>query len=95
MNVTNPQVSIFFLALLPQFADPARGSVVLQLLVFGAVFMLATILVFRSVALFAGHVGVCFSASSKAQRVMNAMAGTVLAGLAIKLAFTKRIGDGA
>jgi threonine/homoserine/homoserine lactone efflux protein len=39
MNVTNPKVSIFFLAFLPQFADPARGSLVFQLLVFGAVFM--------------------------------------------------------
>jgi threonine/homoserine/homoserine lactone efflux protein len=90
MNVTNPKVSIFFLAFLPQFADPARGPLVLQLLVFGAVFMLATILVFGSVALSAGFVGEWFSQSPRAQRVMNYMAGTVLAGLAIKLALTEK-----
>ena len=90
MNVTNPKVSIFFLAFLPQFADPARGSLVLQLLVFGGVFMLATILVFGSIAMSAGFVGEWFSQSPKAQRVMNTMAGTVLAGLAIKLAFTQQ-----
>jgi threonine/homoserine/homoserine lactone efflux protein len=31
MNITNPKVSIFFLAILPQFADPTRGALVLQL----------------------------------------------------------------
>jgi threonine/homoserine/homoserine lactone efflux protein len=90
MNVTNPKVSIFFLAFLPQFADPARGSLVLQLLVFGGVFMVATILVFGAVALSAGLVGEWFSESPKAQRAMNYMAGTVLAGLAIKLALTEK-----
>ena len=94
MNVTNPKVSIFFLAFLPQFADPARGSLVLQLLVFGGVFILATIPVFGSIALSAGFAGERFSQSPKAQRVMNAMAGTVLAGLAIELAFTSQFGDG-
>ena len=89
MNVTNPKVSIFFLAFLPQFADPARGSLVLQLLVFGGVFMVATIFVFGSIALSAGLIGEWFSQSPKAQRLINAMAGTVLAGLAIKLVFTK------
>ena len=39
MNVTNPKVAIFFLAFLPQFADPARGSLTLQLLYLGAVFI--------------------------------------------------------
>jgi threonine/homoserine/homoserine lactone efflux protein len=28
MNITNPKVSIFFLAILPQFADPTRGALV-------------------------------------------------------------------
>ena len=32
MNLSNPKVSIFFLAFLPQFADPARGPLAPQLL---------------------------------------------------------------
>ena len=35
MNITNPKVAIFFLAFLPQFADPSRGSLTLQLLLVG------------------------------------------------------------
>lgn len=89
MNVTNPKVSIFFLAFLPQFADPARGSLTLQMLLLGGVFIVSTILVFGSIALLAGSIGQWLSRSTKTQVVMNRTAGVVLIALALKLATMK------
>ncbi|MET4730748.1 threonine/homoserine/homoserine lactone efflux protein [Lysobacter enzymogenes] len=90
MNVTNPKVSIFFLAFLPQFVDKQAGSVTLQMLALGATFILATALVFGALALSAGAVGQRFARSARAQRWMNRAAATVFAGLAAKLATAQR-----
>jgi threonine/homoserine/homoserine lactone efflux protein len=90
MNITNPKVSIFFLAFLPQFANPKLGSMTVQMLTLGAVFMLATLLVFGAIALLAGSLGPWLQRSGKSQRIMNRMAGTVFAALAVKLVLTAR-----
>jgi len=90
MNVTNPKVSIFFLAFLPQFADPERGSISLQMAALGGIFIMATILVFGAVALIGGALGDWLNCSIRAQRIMNRVAGTVFVGLALKLVTAER-----
>lgn len=90
MNVTNPKVSIFFLAFLPQFADPARGSLTVQMMLLGLVFIVATLLVFGAVALLAGTLGGWLARTPRAQIIMNRIAGTVFAALALKLASAER-----
>lgn len=90
MNVTNPKVSIFFLAFLPQFADPARGPLWLQIVLLGGVFIVATILVFGGVACLAGSLGTWLWRTPRAQLIMNRLAGTVFLGLALKLATARR-----
>ena len=90
MNVTNPKVTIFFLAFLPQFANPARGSLPLQMLLLGAVFILSTILVFGAIALTAGTLGEWMKQSEKAQKIMNRLAGVIFIGLAARLLLAQR-----
>jgi threonine/homoserine/homoserine lactone efflux protein len=90
MNVTNPKVSIFFLAFLPQFVAPERGSVALQVVWLGFVFMVATLVVFGALAVFAGSAGERLRRSPRAQKTLNWLAGAVFIGLAARLATAER-----
>ena len=90
MNLTNPKIVIFFLAFLPQFANPALGSVALQIMVLGVVFMVATLIVFGAIAVFSGAFGTLLLRSERAQRWINRAAGLVFLGLAVKLVTVQR-----
>lgn len=90
MNLTNPKVLIFFLAFLPQFADPALGPVAPQIFVFGGVFIVAAFLVFGGIAVFSGVFGQWLLRSPRAQRWLNKVTAVVFVGLAVKLATAQR-----
>lgn len=90
MNITNPKVSIFFLAFLPQFADPARGSLTLQMLLLGGLFILATIVIFGGIALVSGMLGNWLSRSPAVQRLMNRLTGAIFVALALRLVLSPR-----
>ena len=90
MNVTNPKVSLFFLAFLPQFCDPARGSVAVQVLILGALFMLATIVVFWTVAALGGRLAVWFNQSQRGQIIMQRVAGSIFVAMAAALLLSSR-----
>ena len=90
MNVTNPKVTLFFLALLPQFADPGRGSVSLQILLLGLLVQLSTVIVFGGVAFLGGALATRVNNSPRAQVWINRLAGCVFAGLAVWLLCAQR-----
>ena len=90
MNITNPKVAIFFLAFLPQFADPTYGSLSGQMMVLGALFIVVTFLVFGGVAWFAGFLGDFLRRSERAQIIMNRVAGVIFVGLAARLLTANR-----
>ncbi|WP_411267098.1 LysE family translocator [Chlorobaculum sp. MV4-Y] len=90
MNLTNPKVSLFFLAFLPQFADPRHGSMTTQFIELGALFILVTLIVFAGLSMVAGGLGERFRRSPAALRLVNRAAAMIFTGLAIKLAITER-----
>jgi RhtB (resistance to homoserine/threonine) family protein len=87
MNITNPKVTLFFLAFLPQFVDPRRGSVSLQMISLGSIFIVSTIIVFSLLALAAGSLGKRIARNPSAMKKIDRVAGVVFCGLALRLLF--------
>lgn len=85
MNITNPKVSIFFLAFLPQFTEPNHGHLLVQFLVLGLIFIVIAFLVFAFIAFTAGRIGALLNQSPMTQIYLNRVAGIVFVCLAIKL----------
>lgn len=90
MNITNPKVAIFFLAFLPQFADPDAGPLAPQLILLGGVFILAALLVFGAIAWGAGFLGGWLARSPRAQILLNRLAAVVFIALALRLVLAQR-----
>jgi threonine/homoserine/homoserine lactone efflux protein len=90
MNVTNPKVSIFFLAFLPQFTHVEFGHLPLQIGILGGLFILATMIVFGALSLFAGVLGHWLRRSDNVNKWLNRTAAAVFASLALKLAMSGR-----
>ena len=86
----NPKVALFILALVPQFVDPARGSVLLQFLIFGAILNIGGTAINGLVGVFAGGIGRFLARNASVARVLRYFTSFVFFSLAAKLAFERR-----
>jgi threonine/homoserine/homoserine lactone efflux protein len=86
-NLLNPKIAMLYLALLPQFIDPTVGSVLTQSLALGSIQIIISVSVQAMVALAAGSIASFLGARPSWLLVQRWLMGTVLAGLAVKLAF--------
>ncbi len=89
-NLLNPKIAMLYLALLPQFIDPAAGSVLMQSLALGAIQICISISVNAMIALSAGSISLFLSTRPSWIRAQRYLMGTVLAGLAVRMAFEAR-----
>jgi len=90
LNILNPKLSIFFLAFLPQFVDPAQGSPLLQLAQLSAVFMLMTFVVFVVYGLLAHAFRRTVIEAPRVQSWLRRGFAGVFAGLGVQLALSER-----
>ena len=90
VNLFNPKTAIFFLSFLPQFVDPARGAVYLQVLILGLTFMGLGILTDGMFALLAGAAGDFLRRSKPFQRLLRWFSGASFIGLGVSAAMASR-----
>ena len=85
-NLLNPKIAVLYLSLLPQFIDPQHGSVLAQSLALGGIQIAISVTVNATAVITAGSIA-AFLAGRPAWLVLQRwMMGTVLAGLAIRIA---------
>lgn len=90
MNLLNPKVSLFFLALLPQFVNHSTGHATQQMLVYGAVFLVQALIIFTLISLFAGKVGEFLRKSPALSKRLNLVQGSIFTLIGLKIAFSEK-----
>jgi threonine/homoserine/homoserine lactone efflux protein len=88
INMLNPKVILFVLALLPQFVDPARGSTAPQMLALGAVFIVIALLSDTTFAMASGSVGTWLKGHPGSARHRERVSGLVYLVLGLVVALT-------
>ncbi|MFI1577966.1 LysE family translocator [Embleya sp. NPDC020630] len=85
-NLLNPKAAIMYLSLIPQFVDPNAGHVLLQGFVLGTIQILISLTVNGVLVLAAGSIAIFLTKRPSWLRIQRYVMGTVLGGLAVKLA---------
>lgn len=90
VNLLNPKVILFFLSFLPQFVNPARGSVSLQLFLLGILLIVVTLPIDIGVGLAGGQLGIWIRARRGIQQATKWVTGSIYIMLGVT---TAMIGD--
>ena len=91
VEVLNPKTAIFYVAFLPQFADPSAAFPIwVQLIILGTVVNIMFSSADAICVILADKVTTLFKASSSANRIAHKIGGSVLVALGVNLALDRR-----
>jgi threonine/homoserine/homoserine lactone efflux protein len=89
-NMLNPKVALFFLAFLPQFVDPSRGSAAMQIVILGLIFDTSGTVVNTIVALATSGAADRVRVNSRLGEILHKFTGVVFIGLGVRIAYASR-----
>jgi threonine/homoserine/homoserine lactone efflux protein len=89
INILNPKLSLFFLALLPPFLSGTPATATAEMLALGAVFMGLTLVVFALYGSFAAAARDTLLSSERAMRWLNRSFAAIFAALGARLALER------
>lgn len=89
-NLLNPKIAVMYLSLLPQFIDPAQGSVLTQSLALGATQIVISVAVNSVIAIAAGSIAAFLIARPGWMVAQRWLMGSVLAAMALRMATEAR-----
>ena len=89
-EVLNPKTALFFLAFLPQFVRPENGSVMLQLMTLGVIFVLLGLFSMVIFAVSAGGLGKFLRRNPSVVKWQGKFVGGIYCALGVRLALQQR-----
>jgi len=90
VNVLNPKTALFFLAFLPQFVDPHRGAIAVQVAVLGTVFVALAVVSDSTYAVVSAALADRVRGSSRARQVRRYVSGSIFVALGVTAATARR-----
>lgn len=88
VNLLNPKTALFFLAFLPQFANPATGNMVTQILILGAINIALAVICDGMWAIASSSAATWLRQTSPLVRFQNYFSGGILIGLGLLTALS-------